>query len=264
LETTFPDLWDDYIMGKHRDRMTQKANKSTTLKTNKSTTLKTNNHKINLPKLSDLPADHLAVSYTQGRQIPTKYMSELYYAEHFKKWSNTMVPGTFENTNYDEPRLIIPFFDVNNEIFAFQGRALKESKIKYLTVKIHDKQKIFGLDKVDLTKPVYVVEGPIDSMFLDNAVGTADASLESIAKTVKNAVYVWDNEPRSPIIVKKMEQAIDSGHKVVIWKKSNAFNDINDAILKHGFNIVKINELVKSRTFQGMMALVELNNWRKV
>ena len=30
------------------------------------------------------------------------------------------------------------------------------------------KQKVFGLDKINLQEHIYIVEGPIDSMFIDN------------------------------------------------------------------------------------------------
>ena len=40
------------------------------------------------------------------------------------------------------------------------------TKLRYITIKIdEDAPKIFGLDTLDMTKPFYVVEGPIDSMF---------------------------------------------------------------------------------------------------
>lgn len=260
LEIAFPDLYDDYIMGKHKERcVTGTANNNTTRKASNRTTQYPIISDFDLPKLSDLPDDHPAVSYAKDRKLPTKYLHDLYYAEKFKLWSNTIVPTAFANTNYDDDRIVIPFRDEKGGIFAFQGRALQKSKLKYLTVKIDpNKQKIFGLDRIDKNKPIYVVEGPFDSLFLDNALGTADSSLDSIS-----GIYVWDNEARSPIICKKIEKAINDGKSVVIWKKSHTFNDINDAIQYHGFTIARINEVVRNRTFQGLEALLELNNWRK-
>lgn len=266
LEIAFPDLYEEYVMGVNKNKKngrtpigpTQKANNNTTQKANNDTARNPINAQINLPKLSDLPLDHPAVSYASDRKLPTKYWHDLYYAEKFKEFSNSLVPDAFANTDFDDARIVIPFRDEDGSIFAFQGRALKFSKLKYLTVKIdQDKQKIFGLNRIDKTKPVYVVEGPFDSLFIDNAIGTADSSLDSI-----DGIYIWDNEPRSPIICKKIEKAIDDGHSVVIWKKSHRFNDINDAIVD-GFSIESINRIVRNRTFKGLEALVELNNWRK-
>ena len=61
----------------------------------------------------------------------------------------------------DHPRLIIPFRDKEGEVFAYQGRAFGNEKPKYITIKLKDCDKIFGLDKVDTSKHFYVVEGPL-------------------------------------------------------------------------------------------------------
>lgn len=272
LERLFPDLYDEYLMGSNMRRMTQRIPSTQTQKaktcTAQSPKKSTPDVVIDLPKLSDLPSDHPAVSYARKRKLPAKYYHDLYYAEQFKKWSNSIVPNTFssEGLKFDDARIVIPFRDKDGRLFAFQGRALEKSRIKYLTVKIdQDKQKIYGLNYLNgVTRNVRVVEGPIDSLFLDRCVGTADSSLDTIAELFDDPVFIWDNEPRSPQIVKKMEKAIENGHSVVVWKKSNEFNDINDAVENYGFDIEQINELVDKRTFKGMMALLELNNWRKV
>ena len=40
---------------------------------------------------------------------------------------------------------------------------------KYLTVKLDEnKQKVYGLDRVNLQEHIHIVEGPIDSMFVKN------------------------------------------------------------------------------------------------
>ena len=72
---------------------------------------------------------------------------------------------------YEEPRLVIPFFDKSRKMFAVQGRALGQSDLRYITVRIDEQYpKIYGLDRVDISKPIYVVEGPIDSLFIENCI----------------------------------------------------------------------------------------------
>jgi DNA primase len=62
--------------------------------------------------------------------------------------------------------LIIPFYDVDNEVFALQGRSFGKEQPKYLTIKLQEnKQKIFGLERVNLHNTLYIVEGPLDSLF---------------------------------------------------------------------------------------------------
>ena len=56
----------------------------------------------------------------------------------------------------------------------FQGRAFGNEQPKYLTIKFDEnKQKVFGLDNINLQEHIYIVEGPIDSMFIDNCLATA-------------------------------------------------------------------------------------------
>ena len=46
-----------------------------------------------------------------------------------------------------------------------RSRALRESKVRYVTVKVHeDAKKIFGLERWKPEEHTYLVEGPIDSL----------------------------------------------------------------------------------------------------
>ena len=119
-----------------------------------------------------------------------------------------------------DQRLIIPFYNEEKELVAFQGRALGESKMRYITVKvIPDVPKLYGADKVNKDESIYVLEGPIDSMFLENAVATADSNLETITKAIDKSkvVLVFDNEPRNKEICEKIDRAIENHFHVVIW-----------------------------------------------
>ena len=88
----------------------------------------------------------------------------------------------------NDARLVIPFYDEYNDLIAVSGRALENSsdKLRYVTVRTNDStdKLIYGLDRVDLTKPVKIVEGPIDSLFLNNCVASGDSSLAIAAKFV--------------------------------------------------------------------------------
>ena len=69
------------------------------------------------------------------------------------------------------------FFDENNKFFCFQGRSFGNEKPKYITLKLSpDKSKVYGLNRVDKSKHILVVEGPIDSLFLDNCIAVAGST----------------------------------------------------------------------------------------
>ena len=97
--------------------------------------------KIDLPNITNLPDEHFAKQYVLSRKIPDKHHSDLYFASDFKAFVESLnieKDGLKEN----DPRLVIPFFDEEKNLISFQGRALGESKLRYITVKVDkDNQK---------------------------------------------------------------------------------------------------------------------------
>jgi transcription elongation factor Elf1 len=220
--------------------------------------------KINLPSIAELPDEHYAKKYVLGRQIPIIFHSELYYAEDFKKFVESLEidkDGLKEN----DPRLIIPFYNENKELIAFQGRALTDSKIRYITITVNkDVTKFFGLDRIDRSKRVYVVEGPIDSMFIPNAIATADSDLARVKQlNLEDVVLVYDNEPRNKEIVRQMNKSANDGFNICVLPESTDSKDINDQIL-NGKTSKELMDMIDKYTFSGLRLTLELSNWRKI
>ena len=220
---------------------------------------------LELPSIDSLPEVHYAKVYVQQRRIPETFWPQLYYAEDFAAFIQNL---GIENAGLKEKdnRLVIPFYDKEKNLVALQGRALGESKLRYITLKLHDdNKKIYGLDRIDEDKLIYVVEGPIDSMFLENAVATADSNLESITNVLDKSkvALVFDNEPRNKEIVAKMEHAIDNHFNVVIWPEMIEKKDINDMVLD-GFSPDEIQDIIDNNTFVNLRAKMEFVNWKKV
>ena len=221
--------------------------------------------KIRLESLHSLPEAHFAKSYVQQRKIPESFLSELYYAPDFATFIQSLGIEK-EGLQKNDQRLVIPFYDENKNLIALQGRALGESKLRYITVKVNeDVPKVFGLDRINKDKMVYVVEGPIDSMFLENSVATADSNLESIINVLPKdkVVLVFDNEPRNKEIVKIISSAIDNHFKVVIWPEFMESKDINDMVLD-GFSPDEIQDIISKNTFVNLRAKMEFVNWKKI
>ena len=220
---------------------------------------------LQLPAIDSLPEAHFAKVYVQKRRIPETFWSQLYFAEDFAAFIQSL---GIENTNLKEKdnRLVIPFYDKEKNLVAIQGRALGESKLRYITLKLHDdNKKVFGLERVNTESMICVTEGPIDSMFLENAVATADSNLESITDVLDKSevVLVFDNEPRNKEIVKKLEHAIDNHFNVVIWPEFIQEKDINDMIL-NGFSHDEIQDIISKNTFVNLRAKMEFVNWKKI
>ena len=209
-----------------------------------------------LTRIDDLNNSHPAKEYLLNRQLPTQ---ALYYTEKFKEWTNSVKPDTFLDTDNDEGRIIIPFRTSEGDVFGYQGRSLHNSGIRYITILLQeDKPKVFGLDTINPNKPVFIVEGPFDSMFIDNCVAMAGADLSS-ASNFKTCVYVFDNEPRNESICKRIKKHIQQGHNVVIWPQNIKEKDINDMVLA-GHNV---KNMIESNVYSGLSAILKFNDWKK-
>ena len=210
--------------------------------------------KLDLPKASENDAARL---YLEKRLIDPKIFN---YTPTFKKWVNTLVPNKFDSITYDEPRIIIPLI-YENQLIGFQGRALGPNSVKYITIMLDDDApKIYGLDKINNEFPVYVTEGPFDSTFVSNSIAMCGADGDVRKWGIDDPVWVYDNEPRSNEIVKRISNTIDRGEKVVIWPNNINEKDINDMILaRHD-----VMDMLKSCTYSGLKAQLQFNTWKRI
>ena len=217
-----------------------------------------------LKSIKDLPEDHPARLYCDNRKIPEKYFDKLFLSDKFMTLVNKVKPNTYKITK-DHPRLIIPFYDTTGKIFAFQGRAFGKEQPKYLTIKLDEnKQKVYGLDKVNFQQPIYITEGPIDSLFIDNclAAGGADLFLKNKIPN-ENITYIFDNEPRNKEIVKRMYKVIEQDFNVVIWPEDLQLKDVNDMIMS-GLTKFELQDIISNNTYSKLSALTKLNYWKKI
>ena len=214
-----------------------------------------------LKKVSSLKHDHPVKRFVESRQIPSKVHYELFYAPKFYEWVNKIIPNKFPSLKGDHPRLVIPFLDENNKMFAFQGRAFGNEIPKYITITLDpDKNKIYGLNRLDTKKPKLVVEGPIDSLFLDNCIAVGGADFTRLEK--ENTTIVFDNERRNYEVLKQIEKTINLGYNVVLWPDDIKEKDINDMVIS-GKTKDEIQTIIKNNTYQGNMAKIRFTTWRK-
>jgi len=223
--------------------------------------------KLDLESIESLEDNHYAKSYLINRKIPKTFFKDLYYASDFKKFIDKLIPNNGKNLKENDPRIIIPFYDKNKNLIAVQGRALEaDSRTRYITIKIDEHSpKIYGLERMDKNKKIYIVEGPFDSMFIPNSIAAAGSNLKDLGRYVdiNNSVIVYDNQPRNKDIVKQLSTTIESGHNVCIWPDKMIFKDINDMIL-NGINSLDILYIIDQNTFNGLKAKFRLQSWKKI
>jgi len=221
-----------------------------------------NKHLDNLSKFSDLKEDHPALSYVKNRKIPKEHWDKLYLADKFYEWSNSIFPEKFKSINIDYPRLVIPFFDKSGEIFAYQGRAFGKEEPRYITLKIvSEKEKIYGLERINYDSHVYVVEGPLDSLFIDNCIAVAGADLNLLELNPNSTTVIYDNEPRNKHTVERMFKSVDKNYHVVVWPQELKQKDINDMYLS---GIEDVKSFIDVHTYHGLEAYLKINQWKKI
>ena len=210
--------------------------------------------KLDLPKASE---NDDARKYLEDRKLnPEKF----YYTNKFKEWTNTK-KQTFDSTYRDEQRIIIPMYDKGKNLIGFQGRSLTPNSVKYITVMLEDEApKIYGLETIDEKLPIYVVEGPFDSTFINNSVALCGSDGDLGYLEGSDIILVYDNEPRNREIVGRIERCIDRNQKVVIWPNGIIEKDINDMIIA-GHDVMS---MIKSNTYSGLEAKVKFNIWKKI
>ena len=258
LKDQSPLLHDQYVMERYKEGLTGKNTQTASPKFDFKTPVFKTSKVVDLTPVSELNKEHPARDYLERRKIED--LDSFYYCPKFKDWTNRQ-KKTFDTLRQDSARIIIPLRDKDGTMFGFQGRSLApKAKIRYITIMLDDSMpKVYGLDRVDPTKEVYVTEGPFDSHFITNAIAMCGSDVD-LRSFDYQFIYTYDNEPRSREIVAKIEAAIRGGNKVVIFPKSIKEKDLNDmALAGHD-----VQSLVESNTYSGLEAQLKLNEWKRV
>ena len=219
---------------------------------------------IDALSIDQLSNSHEAKEYILRRQIPEKYHKKLFYIENFGNWVRQYYDPNYAGGN--DERIIIPFYNGRKKLVAFQGRALSgNTRLRYITIKLNEKApKIFNYDQVDTSRKIYIVEGPIDAMFLPNAIAIAGSDVsKTLDKLNFDFVFVADREPRNPEIIKKIANMIDRKYKVALLPDSMPGKDINEYIL-NGYTASQIVSMIDRFTFEGLQATFQLKMWQKI
>ena len=214
-----------------------------------------------MDRVDKLDPTHIAVEYCTQRQIPKEQWSRLYHIDDISKISQ-LNRKYKDRIKSDESRLAIPFFTETGILTAVTLRSYKSSSpLRYILVKINeDYPTVFGLDCISKSKPVKIVEGPLDSLFLDNCIACAGTSFNKIETLglPEDSIIIIDNQPKNKEVCNILERYIKAGRRVVIWP-DDLPKDINDMALA-GANV---EDLISNNVFQNLEAELKFINWRK-
>jgi len=176
-------------------------------------------------------------------------------------------------------RLILPFYDENDDIIFYQSRGLTKKDLferpKYLS-KVGAERSLYGMQNINSNLDnVFIFEGPIDSYFVENGLATcgiterSDKMFTSLQKQQINKlnlyekVYVLDNQYCDKAALSKSIILADNNEKVFIWPKElKRFKDFNDICVAGNKDKIKP-EFILKNTHSGLKAkllLTEIKN----
>lgn len=192
-----------------------------------------------------------ALKQMQKRLIPSRFIDEMFfcYKGHFN-W-----------------RVIIPFINGRGLYYNFQARDIKpfpknqdeltpDQKIdcqerkdkKYIFAQFDDFElpddKIYNQYRVSKTRTLYICEGIIDSMFIDNSVALCNANVlseraEILKEQYEDRVWVIDSPWTDKTGFQKICKLLEMNEKCFIMPRDIQFNnkrikDINDLAIVQG------------------------------
>jgi len=224
--------------------------------------------KIGAERIDRIPKNHLVYNFIHQRRIPQSCLDRLYFV-HDDKILERLDPIYKGRIVGNQARVLLPFINRDGELVGVAARAINSSvSLRYLAFKI-DKNApmIFGLDRIkrNSRESVYVLEGPIDSLFLENSIAVGGADFKKLETEIRKekCIVVFDNEPRNKEIVKRMKDIIELGYKICIWPEGLKEKDINDMVLAN-IPAGEIQDIINKNTHSGLAAMATLNSWKRV
>lgn len=236
------------------------------------------------------------VNYISNRQMPDLSIEKLYFTFSYRETGNLIQNAmcvSEDNWIIHEniPRLITVVQDYDNpdKVLSINGRDITgTSNKKYVIIKTvleeelseHTTQlaKVYNLHDIDIDKPVFVVEGQIDSLFLPNSIAVQGGDINSLIYLFKhlipkrfhnNFMVILDNDNIKDTR-KRNIKTIFNDIKCFNWKNIRSCNlhkDINEIIMSGKMTLYELlNEFMDQfhvNTTNEMTNILNLLNYRK-
>lgn len=170
----------------------------------------------------------IAKDYCLSRKIPNKYW----------KYFHIAIDGKYKN------RLIIPYYNRDDSFTYFNARDVTgTSFIKYLKPELGEV--VYNNNFIDYSKPFFILEGEVDSMFIPNSCAVGGVSkIKKFLSTLdvdiqKRAIILTDGDE---VGFKAAYQLLKQGYNVFNWNNEmlscgkDGKVDINQLVISGYFN----------------------------
>lgn len=208
--------------------------------------------------------------YAHERMIPDAQLHRLAATNKAQSWVLPLV-GEEKAKRVEDGKLylVFPLTLPDGSWYGAQLRMLREKQFATFRWQ-HEGLKVFGLDAWSPKQTTYILESPIDSLFVPNGIAACGSDLEGCVRALRDMnlllnddyVYVWDNEPRNKDVCRHMRNAIALRERLVIWP-SHFRKDINDMV-RHGLRPISyVPDILERCTYSGLKAELEFSTWKK-
>ena len=265
IEQVDPHLYNQYKLEKYKEKDNRQSNTATKFVYKPDFSEYQKDPLANVKRIKDLPFFSNPVQYIVKRQIPMEVARELCYVDNIQKLED-LFPEYKNRLIGKEERILIPCYTRDKKLIGLTCRGINNDRLRYVTIKaIKDHPLVFGLDKVDISKTIYVLEGPIDSMFVDNSISVGGSDFKRIANFAAKDMFVmvYDNQPRNKELISIMERSIEDGYKIVIWPDNIKEKDVNEMILA-GKSKDEVFKIINSNACSNLTAKLKFKEWRKI
>ena len=150
----------------------------------------------------------LTKDFLKERNISKEFVN--YYKLQYSRYI------TINNTIFSD-RVLIPIYE-DNILVSIEGRTLVNNKVKVLYPRGSKTDLLFDIDRLDIDKPLYLVEGIMDVMPLFNlgfrnitctfGSNVSDNQIISLNK-FKEIIFIPDNDEAGEIMFSKLDSELD-------------------------------------------------------
>ena len=219
--------------------------------------------RTNLLSVSSLQESHPAYQYLLGRNVPPSMFHRVKWTNDFPKLVADTIGDKYSKTKLPKEGIIFELKEFDGKVTGYQIRSIDKNVPKsqrFVICSINDEHGFF-YDTLNLSEPVYVIEGCTDSLFLNNSIAVLSSMLWKIHPS-DNCIYVNDQEPRNASVCKQIEKCISLGYPVVLLPRDYENMDIND-IVNSGVSPKELNALFQKHTYSGLKAKMFFAKWKK-
>ncbi len=269
LKSQAPHLHREYVVERYKGGTDRRNTPSPDFKFTKPKFKSVADELKKLEPLTKLPESHPAVQFMIQRRFPKHAFTLLYYTDDFAAWARLLDSSKGDELAENDARLVIPYFNREGQLYAAQGRSLDPTDgLRYITC-VADREdglsnrRWFGLERHKPSEPTIILEGALDTFFLDNAIAMCGAGAFKtlpVGIDKETSIVVYDNEPRNREICKYMHTMLHRGFRVCVWPDRLVGKDINDMVLA-GRSQSDVQAIILENAVSGLEGFTRLSQW---